>query len=203
MFAVADIVLSIRRAAVRGGLVAACLGAVGLAGGAQADGFWDNTQLIDVSIESVRTQTVAMAARQTLELSDGTGVDLERWYPAHLRDFHVSFLTQMSDDFGLIWGFRTGDRGPKYTIEPSLQLGAVVQQGIGDNAWISLRLTTELGGHLHERPCTANYGDIGGVQLVNCRMAASVLPPAETLGYLFDEGFLGNSEIALGVTIRF
>ena len=37
------------------------------------------------------------------------------------------------------------------------------------------------------RPCTADYGAIGGVQAVNCRLAASQLDPAETLRHLEQE----------------
>jgi hypothetical protein len=33
----------------------------------------------------------------------------------------------------------------------------------------------------------ADYGDIGGVQSVNCRLAASELPPQETLKHLFNQ----------------
>jgi hypothetical protein len=43
------------------------------------------------------------------------------------------------------------------------------------------------GGKLKEKSCTADYGEIGGVQEVNCRLAATELPPAETLKYLLNE----------------
>lgn len=52
---------------------------------------------------------------------------------------------------------------------------------------LSVRATRILGGRLRERSCVANYGEIGGVQAVNCRLAASVLPPGQTLGYLFND----------------
>jgi hypothetical protein len=42
-------------------------------------------------------------------------------------------------------------------------------------------------GKLREKSCTADYGEIGGVQEVNCRMAASILPPSETLKYKFND----------------
>ena len=37
---------------------------------------------------------------------------------------------------------------------------------------------------MKERACTADYGDIGGVEQVNCRLAASEMTPTETLKYL-------------------
>ena len=39
-------------------------------------------------------------------------------------------------------------------------------------------------GDLNEQPCEGDYGDIGGVQTVNCRLAATFLAPEETLQYL-------------------
>jgi len=50
-----------------------------------------------------------------------------------------------------------------------------------------LRAATRFGGGLKEGTCVADYGDIGGVQSVNCRLAASELPPQETLKHLFNQ----------------
>jgi hypothetical protein len=40
---------------------------------------------------------------------------------------------------------------------------------------------------MEEKTCVADYGDIGGIQAVNCRLAATALEPAETLQYLYNE----------------
>jgi hypothetical protein len=45
-------------------------------------------------------------------------------------------------------------------------------------------MTRLVAGGLKEKSCTADYGDIGGVQAVNCRLAASTLEPSSTLQYL-------------------
>ena len=60
-----------------------------------------------------------------------------------------------------------------------------------------------LGGTLHEKSCSADYGQIGGVQEVNCRLAASTLPPAETLRYLLNEKPYNHNQVSLMLTWRF
>lgn len=118
------------------------------------------------------------------ELQDGTWVSFEKWYHANWIDLHADFLTELADDFGVLWGVGTGEWAPKYRIDPSLKLGIITQAHPRANATLSLTATTTLGGSLTELPCIADYGDIGGVQSVNCRLAAGELPPAETLKYL-------------------
>jgi hypothetical protein len=120
------------------------------------------------------------------ELSDGTWVSFRNWYDSDWVDFRVELLTQLSDNFGVLWGASTGEWGEKYTIEPSLRLGFVSQVQPRPNASLSLTVTTTIGGRLFERPCEADYGEIGGIQPVNCRLAASLLQPEETLQYLLN-----------------
>lgn len=56
------------------------------------------------------------------------------------------------------------------------------------NAKLSFQSTfVPFGGRLKEKICIADYGDIGGVQRVNCRLEATELEPKETLKYLFNE----------------
>lgn len=118
------------------------------------------------------------------ELQDGTWVSFDKWYHADWIDLHADFLTQLDDDFGVLWGLGTGEWAEKYRIDPSLKLGIISQAHPLPNAVLSLTATTTLGGSLRELPCVADYGAIGGIQQVNCRLAAGVLPPAETLKYL-------------------
>lgn len=47
----------------------------------------------------------------------------------------------------------------------------------------------------------ADYGEIGGMQEVNCRLAAEPIPPNETLQYLVNEP--GRNESRLSVTFEY
>ena len=118
------------------------------------------------------------------ELSDGTPVKFADWYHTDWPDTRVDLLTQFGDDFGLLWGFSTGERGEKYTIDPSLRVGFVAQAHPAANSILSLTVRAVAWGNLNEQTCEGDYGEIGGVQTVNCRLAATFLPPEETLQYL-------------------
>ncbi|GGH62166.1 hypothetical protein GVY41_18095 [Frigidibacter albus] len=120
------------------------------------------------------------------ELADGTPIDFDRWYSTDWTDLGVTFLTQVTPGLGVLWGASTGERGEKYRIDPALTLGVILQRRIGKRAFATLTAQTILGGNLREDTCMADYGAIGGVQEVNCRLAASTLAPAETLDYLLD-----------------
>lgn len=118
------------------------------------------------------------------ELADGTWVPFANWYRTDWPDTRVDMLTQFGEDFGLLWGFSTGERGEKYTIDPSLRIGFVAQAHPSTNSLLSLTVRAIAWGELNEKTCEGDYGDIGGVQTVNCRLAATFLPPEETLQYL-------------------
>ncbi len=118
------------------------------------------------------------------ELADGTWISFDPWYRNDWRAVFIDMLTQTSDDFGIMWTLGTGERGEKYVIDPSLMLGFIAQVHPKPNSTLSLTVTTTFGGGLTELPCVADYGAIGGIQTVNCRLAATVIPPAETLQYL-------------------
>jgi hypothetical protein len=165
--------------------------------------FAARTALLDIAIDSARTARIAHAARTRYELSDGTPVDASDWYQARRRDFSVNFLTAFSDNFGLIWGVAAGDTGPKYTISPSFKIGFIAQHQLAPLTWLTLRATIDLGGMTEEFPCTANYGEIGGIQPVNCRLAATPLPPEETLNHLFRDTLGGAPQVSLTFTHRF
>ena len=177
--------------------------------GARADGplfsdaFWEDTALVSVTVGGPRADYVASFARGGYELSDGTPIRMRQWYRAGLRDLNLTLLTSITPDFGVMWGMGLGDRGAKYRIEPSLRLGLIWQTRVGRDSWLALRATTDLGGRIREHPCTADFGDLGGVQPVNCRLAASPLPPDRTLDLLFDEKLRGNTEIGITLTVNF
>lgn len=112
-------------------------------------------------------------------------------------------LTVVTDRVGVFWGFNTGEEGQKYRIEPGFKLGFILRQDLTRDSDISISARTILGGTLEEQTCTADYGAIGGVQKVNCRLAASPLPPSETLDYLVREPPEDQFEIDLRYTLRF
>ena len=144
------------------------------------------TFVLGVTQGSSLTNTVQTIEGGGYELSDGTPVSFVRWYHTDWVDVRIDMLTQLSDNFGILWGGSTGERGQKFNIDPSIKLGVIAQQQPTQNSTISLSVTTILGGQLAEFPCVADYGDIGGKQPVNCRLAASFLAPNETLKYLLN-----------------
>lgn len=117
------------------------------------------------------------------ELQDGTWVSFNRWYRSTWIDLHVDFLTQLTENNGILWGVGTGEEGEKYRIAPSLKLGFLTQTHPNPNSTLSLSVTSTFGGNLTERPCVADYGDLGTYS-VNCRLAAGETAPEETLKYL-------------------
>lgn len=143
--------------------------------------------VIDIAQGSELTESVRNLANGGYELSDGTWVSLPKWYHTDWPDTHIDMLTQVGEDFGLLWGLGTGERGEKYTIDPSLRIGFVAQAHPSANTTLSLTVRGILWGNLTEKTCEGDYGEIGGgLQIVNCRLAATPLPTQETLQYLAD-----------------
>ena len=91
----------------------------------------------------------------------------------------------------------------KLRPDPSLRLGFIHRASLARHTVLTVRATTTLGGRLREKSCTADYGDIGGVQTVNCRLAASTLEPAETLRYLFNETPRDRHQISVSLSHAF
>jgi hypothetical protein len=174
-----------------------------LASAAAADAPLGNTHLLDVRQGSARSEVARRVARGGYELADGTAVEFARWYRPAWPDINVDFLTQVHRDVGIIWGFGTGEYGAKYRISPGLRLGAAVARPIGERASISLTAVAQFGSDLTERPCIADYGDIGGVQRVNCRLAASPLEPKETLRHNLRMNGWGDTRVSLRYDLRF
>lgn len=149
---------------------------------------WDATNLIELKQGSELSSKMSMyQAGGGYELSGGAPVNLKSWYAPTFVDARITYLTQVHRKIGLIWGFSTGETAQKYTIDPSLKFGLVFRHEFDKNSSISFKGTTIVSGRLRESPCTADYGEIGGVQQVNCRLAASPLQPAQTLQYLYNE----------------
>jgi hypothetical protein len=149
--------------------------------------FWESTFFLDAR-QGTELSARANAMRSGgFEASTGQWVSFDRWYSTRWIDTRLTWMTQVHRDLGLIWGFSTGERGEKYRIEPSLRLGFTLQREI-DRRWHwSLTAATTVGGRLREKSCVADYGEIGGVQAVNCRLAATPLAPADTLQYLVNQ----------------
>ena len=172
----------------------ACFAGLSLSGQlAQAQdlyGAWqhavERTKLVEISQNHLLSRQMLNVSMGGFELAGGQRVDFDRWYKTTLQDTRVSWMTPIAPDWGVIWGVGTGERGPKYSIDPSMKIGLVFNAPIDRKSRFSVKASTVLGGRLQEKPCTADYGAIGGIQTVNCRLAASEMAPAQTLSYLFN-----------------
>jgi len=171
------------RSNIRGGLRAAVLlSCTFLFASAAAAQEW-TTSLVDVHQGSPLSDKARGLGNGGYELQGGSWVSFSRWYHASWVDMHVDLLTQITPDTGILWGFGTGEQGEKYSIEPSLKLGFLTQVHPNPNSTLSLSVTSVIGGNLAEKPCEADYGDLGTYS-VNCRLAAGETAPEETLKYL-------------------
>ena len=165
--------------------------------------FIQSTHLIGVSQSSSLSSLAKSLGSGGFETSNGSKVRFDRWYASEWQDTRLDFMTQVTPRLGVLWGFSTGESGEKYTIEPSLRLGFLAVYPLSKGAKLSFSATTTLGGNFKERSCTADYGDIGGVQEVNCRMAASEMDPAQTLNYLVSQEPVNKNQVSLQYTLHF
>ncbi|WP_304616334.1 hypothetical protein [Paracoccus sp. (in: a-proteobacteria)] len=161
-----------------------------------------DTHLIDIRTGSARSDLVRRIRSGGYELADGTPLSLRVWYLPDMPELTVMMLTEVTPSFGITWGFSTGEGARKYSIAPALHLGFSAHHALSPNAVLSLSAGTVLGGRLSERPCDADYGPFG-VMPVNCRLAASTLPPEETLDYLLDRDGATESWVSLRFEYRF
>lgn len=168
-----------------------------------ADEFAASTHLLDVRQGSTRSDFVKEVSRGGYELADGTPVDFSDWYSSVWTDLEVDFFTDVSGNLGLIWGISTGERGEKYRISPGLKVGFVYSLAPTPDSTLSLSASTRFGSILREKRCAADYGEIGGIQPVNCRLAASILEPAETLKHDFRLNGFGDTNVTLAYELRF
>ena len=146
--------------------------------------FLGATHFIDARQDTALTARARALREGYFETAGGDAVTFSRWYSTEFREIQISYLTQINHTFGFIWGFGTGETAEKYTIAPSVRLGFVYSSEYSKNNRFSVTASTYLGGELNEHSCVADYGDIGGIREVNCRLAATTLEPEETLNYL-------------------
>ena len=170
---------------------------------ARAQDFWSDTFLLDAYTGSHRSDVARDLSNGGYELSGGTYVDFRDWYTPRIPDITILLLTQLSPQFGVIWGLSTGETAEKYDIAPAFQLGFAYLYTPFENATLSIRATYPFFGRMTEKTCTADYGDLGGIQTVNCRLAADIIPPEETLDYLVNLTAETDARISVGFTIRF
>ena len=165
--------------------------------------FLEETFLLDVSIGSSRSQIASELSLGGYELADGTPVDFHDWYTPRFVDLNFRFLTEITPSFGLIWGFSFGERGAKYRINPGIWLGFVYRIDLARRSSVVLTAVTLVGGNFREQACVGDYAEIGGIQSVNCRLAASHLPPADTLRFLVKEPGLRETRLSVRYVLNF
>lgn len=169
-----------------GGLV--CLACLTIPSHAREPSSWNHllhqTNLVAVQSNSALSQLAAGLRQGGYETAGRGYVSFDDWYRARLPNLNATWLTQLTPQGGLLWGLSTGESGQKYRIAPSLTLGWMQHHQLSANSVVSWRMSTVVGGAMRERPCVADYGSIGGIQTVNCRLAATPLSPQETLQYL-------------------
>lgn len=158
------------------------------------------THLLDLYQGSARSDLVRSLSAGGYELADGEAITFDEWYSPVFLDLTLLLFTEVSDIFGITWGISSGESGAKYRIDPALHLGMTWQTQLSDAAVLSASFQAVIGGRLRERSCTADYGPLG-VSEVNCRLAASLMPPKETLDYLLD--VQGWEESRLSVRLMF
>lgn len=156
---------------------------------ASGSSIWGATNLVEIKQGSESSDLINSYSRGGYETAYGYPVNFDRWYRPKNGwvDSKLVFMTQFNDNFGLLWGVSTGEQGNKYSIAPGMKVGFVYRLPAYASGNLYIRATTVVGGNLREKSCIADYGEIGGVQEVNCRLAAGVDPPAETLKNLVNQ----------------
>lgn len=172
-------------------------------GSAQAQDFWEATTIYDVNAYSLRSSMASSLAEGGYELSDGRWQSFRGWYRPRISEVNILLLTAVDQNVGLIWGVSTGGSGEKYRLQPGVWVGIVSLWQISEQASLTVSAKTLLGGRLSEEACVADYGDIGGIQRVNCRLAASILEPSETLNYLVNDAGAVESTFGVEFVYRF
>jgi hypothetical protein len=170
---------------------------------AAAKYFFANTYLIDIGQGSQLSQVMRASQTGGFETANGNWVSFKGWYSTNWTDSRLAMMTQLTPWLGLIWGASTGELGEKYTIDPSVKVGLVVRHDFAKNSSLSFKATTVLGGSLREKSCIADYGEIGGQQKVNCRLAATPLAPNDTLQYLYNMKPLNSYFLSVQYSLSF
>jgi hypothetical protein len=170
---------------------------------AQAQDMFEQTFLLDVNMGSVRSNIAREFSVGGYELEDGTPVRFADWYTPRMSDLNVLFLSEINQSFAVTWGLSTGEQGDKYKIEPGVWLGFVHRVELDQHRSVTLSARTLLGGRFKEHSCVGYYTIIDDFAEVNCRLAASVLPPEETLQFLADETGLIETVVSIRYDITF
>lgn len=169
--------------------------------------FWGSTDLVGLGFETSQSLFVRSAAQDGFELSEGGAVDLNGWYSPKAPNISATFLTQvagdLTGDLDVLWGAALGEVGEKYRLGPEVTLGLAMRRKLGRYGVVQLDVYGQYGGALREVACIGDYGALGGEQSVNCRLAASILPPEETLAFLWQQPARANYAVRLTVVWRF
>ena len=149
--------------------------------------FLEDTRLLNVNIGSSFEALVRQTSQRSLELESGKTQNFKDWYSSKWKDFSITLENPISQNSWIYWGFSTGETAEKYIISPSIILGLEQNWEINDRSFFTVTIKGKLGGNLREKTCIASYSLIDGPTAVNCRLAASILAPSETLKYLWDD----------------
>jgi hypothetical protein len=161
------------------------------------------TTLLEIRREQAPARELELVKFGGYELADGRYQPFSQWYAGRLTTLRAEFVTQFTPGVALLWGLSTGENREKYQLQPAARIGFVAVRQLGPRTTLSLSARTTLAGRLKERPCTADYGAIGGVQRVNCRLAATELAPEDTLKYLWNFRPPDHTQMTLRLTTSF
>jgi len=164
---------------------------------------YPRTMLLDIRREEPPARALHIVKFGGYELANGRFQPFSGWYAGRLVSTRAEFITQLSPGLGLLWGVSTGENGDKIQLQPALRAGFLAIRPLGRHASLSVSARTTFAGRLKERPCSADYGAIGGVQQVNCRLAATELRPEDTLQYLWNFQRPDHSQITVRLTTAF
>ena len=104
---------------------------------ANAFDFVESTFLVSIQQGSPLSNKAMSLSEGGFETSTGASVKFDKWYTSKFTDMKFDFMTKVTNEFGVLWGFSTGEKAPKYTIEPSVKLGAVYVHNLSKQATIS------------------------------------------------------------------
>ncbi len=170
---------------------------------ASAQDFLERTFLVEVTAGSGRSAIARGLSFGGYELDEGDPVNFADWYTPRFPDVNFIFLTELSPTTGMTWGISLGERGEKYSIDPGLWLGLIHRMDLGHKSHLTISAITMLGGDFREKSCFGFYKTINAEAEVNCRLAASILPPADTLKFLVSEPGYREARVTLRYEIQF
>ena len=161
------------------------------------------TQVTDIRTVASHTRVLSEMRQGGYETAQGSRVSNSSWYSTKWTNIQVSGLTPITPRAGIVWAVSTGEVGEKYRVAPQVRLGFVLAHELDRHSTLSVRATRALGGGFREHSCWADYGDIGGQQQVNCRLAATALAPAETLQYLINQPAENRNSVGIEFSLKF